>query len=802
MQTLWQDLKYAARTLRKSPGFTLVAVLTLALGIGANSAIFSVVHSALLQPLPYENPDRLYIIWESASQVGFPKNTPAPANFFDWQARSQSFSKMSALYTDGMNLTGDGQPEFLAGAQVSANFFEVFGVQPQRGRGFVRGEDAAGAGQVVVISNRLWQRRFGGDEGALGKVVHISGKPYTVVGVAPATFRFPSPEFDLWMPMPWDADDKTNRGNHFLYVVGRLKDGVTEQAAAAEIQTIAKQLEQEYPATNKNLGAHIESLRAYFAGDVRRPLWVLMGAVGLLLLIACVNIANLMLARATARRREMAIRAALGAGGARLVRLMLSESVLLAVCGGALGVALASAGLGALGALLPESIAFAGQITLNSTVLAFTLGISVVTGILFGLIPALQVRRVDLSSSLKAASQSIASGHRGLRSVLIAGEVALSLCLLVGAGLMMRTLMGLLNAPLGFQPENVLTLRTAIPPARYKDQNSRIRFFKQVTEKVRALPGVEAAGYTGHLPLVFQGDSVGVRIEGRPEDPAGIPSIASIRVITPEYFRAMGMGIRAGRGFTEMDTEKVEPVMVVNEQFARKYFPGEEVIGKRVWRAGRWVTISGIVQDVRQWGVDIPPKEEMYVPMAQHQRDYFLPQDLAIRTAGNPLAIADAVRQVVREVDPDQPVFRLRTLEDVVSFALAQRKLQSYLFGGFAGLALLLAAVGVYGVLAHLVSERTHEFGIRMALGAQRGDVLRLVLRHGLLMAGIGVVIGAGAALVLTRFMSGMLYGVKANDPATFASVAALLLVIAAAATYLPARHATKVDPMVALRYE
>ncbi|MBI3404108.1 MAG: ABC transporter permease [Acidobacteria bacterium] len=808
MNTLFQDIRYGLRMLLKSPGFTVVAVLTLALGIGANAAIFSVVHTVLLKPLPFAEPERLYMVWEDSTHWGFPKDTPAPANYFDWKEQSRSFESMAAMEDEQVNLTGVDEPEQLGAMHASADLFPVLGVQAKIGRVFTAENDRAGAAPVAVLSHRLWQRRFSGDAGIVGKAITLDGKSVTVVGVLPADFQFLTPQFDLWMPLAWDASRRTERENHFLYVVGRLRKGVSETEARTEIQIIAKRLELAYPKTNTNLGATIEPVRTFFAGDARPALLALMGAVGAVLLIACANLATLVLSRSDARRREMAVRAALGAGRLRMARMLLTESVLLAIVGGTAGLLLAAWGVSALVALLPETISRAGQIQLNPTVLGFTMLLSIGSGILFGLAPAWQANRLNLNGDLKEGARG-STGDRGrIRSTLVVAEIALCMCLLVIAGLVTKSLSQILSMPLGFDPEHALTMRTVLPADRYRQLPARVNFFKQVQDGVQALPGVTATGYSSHLPMTWGGDNNSFVLEGETPPPPGQEHMVSARVVTPGYLRAIGMSLRQGRDFTERDTLESDRVVIINERLAKQYFPNGDALGRRLTRGNGlpgnalWMTIVGITEDVHQTGLDTNVKTELYLPSAQFPGFYFVPRDLVVRTAGDPSSLAGAVRGVIRSVDKDQPISGVMPVKKVVAGTLAQRELQVYLFGGFGGIALLLAAVGTYGVLAQIVAQRTQEFGIRMALGARPQDVLRMVLARGAILAGIGLGIGFAASYGVTRLLGALLFGVSASDAQTFALAGVLLAAVGLLACYVPARRAARVNPLVALRYE
>jgi putative ABC transport system permease protein len=807
MEALWQDAKQAARGLAKSPGFTLVAVLTLALAIGANTAMFSAFYSALVKPLPYANPEQLFMLWEDASFYGSPKDTPAAANFFDWREQSHSFPEMAAMSTDTMNLTGSGEPEQVGVAASSANLFSILGVRPQFGRVFVAGEDAEGKPGVAVLSHRFWQRKFGGDAGVVGRSLVLDSRPFTVIGIMPATFTFPADLIDLWTAFPWNPELRNNREDHYLWVVGRLNEGISPVAAQAEMKAIATRLSQAHPETNTNLGCNIEPLRDFYAGDVRPALLALMGAVGLVLLVACANVANLLLVRSAHRSRDLCVRVALGASRQHLMRLVLTESFLLAGAGVALGIALAVGLVRMMRVLLPAGWSGGARMELSLPVLGFAVALALLTSLLFGFAPALQVSRVRLLSSLNQNTRTVAGGGHQVRSALVVGEIALSLCLLIGAGLMLRTLVALANAPLGFKPEGAMLVRTPLGGEKYRPHDVRVRFFRQVLEKVHALPGVVAAGYSTNLPLTFGGNQNSVIIEGRPVPPPGQFDIVPVRIVTPNYFRAVGTALLQGRATNDFDTVDSERVALVNQSFARRFWPQEDPLGKRFQRGtqiveGGWLRVVGVVEDTPQVSVESGAKAEIYLPHTQFRGYFFVPKDLVVRAAGDPLMLAGPVRDAIHAIDKDQPVAQAVTLESVVAGALAQRRMQSALFLGFAAIALVLAAVGLFGVLSQLVAQRTREFGIRMALGAQAGDVLRMVLRHALALVLLGSALGVLGYLALARFVSSLLYQVSGTDPWTIAGVTGLLAAVALLACVFPAWRASRVDPNIVLRYE
>jgi len=803
METLWQDLRFGARVLARSPGFTAVAVLSLALGIGANAAIFSLVEAVLLRPLPFREPERLVMVWEDASQVGFPRNTPAPANYADWKAQNQVFEGMAAIRYRSYNLTGDGEPEKINAQAVTADFFPLLGISPAPGRNFLPEEDRPGAGRVVIVGHGLWQQRFGSDPGVVGQELLLDGQKYTIVGVAPAGFQFLATDTALWVPIAFSPQDLATRTSHNLTVLARLKPGVTPQQAHADVGAITERIARDYPDQARDLRAFVLPLREQLAGQVSRALIVLLVAVGCVLLIACANVANLLLAHAAARGKEIAVRAALGAGRARIVRQLLTESLLLALAGALCGLLLAEASMTFLKQLIPEGMTALTGVRIDLRVLGYTVLVSLGAGIVFGLAPALQAARLDLNEALKQGSgRAILGGHRRLRGALVVAEVALALVLLIGAGLMIRTIVRLQGLDPGFRPEKVMTLKTALSRQKYGELPRRAAFYREVLERVRALPGVAAAGYTTSVPLVWRGGTNGFTVEGQPRAPG---RDANHRQISPDYFRTMGIPLRAGRIFDEHDGPNALPVAMINETMAGKFWPGGEALGKRFKLGGPdapWMTVVGIVGDVRQMGLDVPVKAEMYFPYQQIDMFWAAPTFLAIRSAGDPADLVAAVRREVRAVDPDQPISDVRTMEEILGREVAPRRLQMTLLAGFAGLALLLASLGIYGVISYAVSQRTPEIGIRMALGARPRDVLGMVVGGGLRLAALGVGIGLAAALALTRVMASLLYGVSTTDPLTFVSIPLLLLAVALAASYLPARRALRVDPVAALRSE
>jgi len=804
---LLHDLRYAARMQRKNPAFTIIAVIALALGIGANTAIFSVVNTVLLRPLPYKDPERLVMVWEDATKHGYPRDTPAAANFVDWRDQNQVFEGMAAIADESFNLTGAGDPERLEGRRVSANLFPLLGVEPQLGRVFSDAEDQPGSQPVVLLSHALWQRRFGGDPVIVGKALTLNGESHVVVGVMPARFQFPSSDDAAWVPIALTQQEAGNRGRHYLEVVARLKPGTTLPQAQAEMNTIATRLQQQYPNSNADLGAAVQSLHEHLVGDIKPALLILLGAVGLVLLIACANVANLLLARAAVRQKEIAVRVALGARRWRLIRQFLTESILLSTLGGVVGLAIAYGGLIILKSFIPENISQARDISIDFKVLGFTLLVSLVTGVIFGLAPALQAVRFNQIETLKEGGRDAATGGSGkrLRSLLVMSEVAISLVLLIGAGLLINSFLRLRNVDPGFRSENLLTMRIVLPEPKYAKYEPRAAFYTNLLQRVQSLAGVRSAAVTTNLPLYRQGNSISVSIEGRPEPPPGQELIVVTRIISPGYFDTMSIPLLRGRQFTDHDIETSPRAVVISETMARRFWPGEEAVGKRIG-AGRirrpedWIQVVGVVKDVRQFELTADPKPQMY--LSYKQAGFFAPRDLVVKTDVDPTSMAATVRNAVWEIDKDQPVSNIRTMDEILADSIARQRFSMLLLAIFAGVALVLAGVGIYGVMSYSVAQRTREIGIRMALGAQTGAVLKLAVSYGMKLVLVGIVIGLIAAFALTRVMATLLFGVTATDPTTFALISLLLVCVAAIASYIPARRATKVDPIIALRYE
>ena len=809
IEELWQDLRYGARMLRKNPGFTLVAVVTLALGVGANTAIFSVVNAVLLRPLPYAHPSRLVTLWGKTANTGADRMPFSYPNFTDYKNQAQAFESAAAYDTDDAVLTSDDtEAESLSGARVTADLFPLLGVEPALGRVFSTEEDKAGGAAVVVISHGLWQRRYASDPQIVGRQIMLGERSTKVIGVMPRGFTFPVEEekADYWVPLVADpsvAQLLSNRYGKFLTIVARLKPSVRLEQAEAEVSVIARRLEAQYPEANTGWSARLVPLQADIVGGVRPALLILLGAVALVLLIACANVANLLLARAGARGKEIAIRRALGAGRARIVRQLLTESLLLSLAGGGLGLLLAEWLVDVLVATGPADLPRLADVNLDSSVLGFTLAVSILTGLVFGLAPALRASKTDLSEPLKEGGRSSTDGARGnsLRGLLVVSEVALSLMLLVGAGLLIKSFVRLLQADLGYQTERVLTASLSLSETKYPEPDQQAARYQQVLRRVASLPGVEAAGAASLLPLGGR-DSYNVfRIEGRPPFAAGQEPSVRYQVVSPDYFRAMGIQLREGRSFNEGDTKDAPQVVMVNEAFARRHFSGEDPTGKRLSIGDEPPReIVGVVGSVRHRGLDEEPQPEFYVSYLQTPRRDL---NLVVRTAStDPAKLAASVHDAIKEVEKDQPVGGIRTMDALVAHSVAPRRFQMLLLGSFALIALVLAGVGIYGVMAYAVAQRRHEIGVRLALGAQRGDVIRLVVRQGMTLALVGAGLGLVGAFAGARVLGSLLYNVSAGDPWVFACVSALLILTAWLACYLPARRATGIDPMIALRHE
>jgi putative ABC transport system permease protein len=792
------DLKFAFRQLLKNPGFTAVAALTLALGIGANTAIFSLVNAIMLRPPPFPEPGRLIYLSErlphlEGMSIAYP-------NLVDWQKQTVAFENIAGFRSEGYNLTGGEAPERVTGLSVSANFFATLGVAPLQGRVFGPDEDRAGAARVAVISQGLWERRFGRDPHMLGRSIELDAESHTVIGIMPAAFQFPR-EVELWTPLAvlGEMPSWQNRGNHpGIYAIARLKPGVTVQQARVDMDTITTRLGREYPDTNARSGATVMTLRERMVREPRPALLMLLGAVSFVLLIACANLANLLMARSAARAKEMAIRSALGAAQGRIIRQLLCESVVLSLLGAVVGLVLAFWGVGLLRQMIPAELQESIQIHIDGVVLVFTAALAVLTGLGFGLVPALQSSKPDLNETLKEGARGAGEGrkpHR-IRQTLVVSEVALAMVLLVGASLLIRSFDRAQNVSPGFDPTGVLTTYVSLPVVKYPERRDQLTLFERLLEQIKLLPGVQSAAVTHAL---LGGSQTTYLVEGEPPHEPGRSPIADFATVSSDYFKVMGIWVLRGRPFTPADNGKALRVVVIDEKFARKYWKDADPVGKRISTGdtNKWLTIVGVVAHVKNYGVDSHSREEIYLPVAQHPTASLT---LVVK-AGN-ASVAAAIRAAVREIDPDQPLTTFRSMEQILGDSIAPRRIAMLLLSVFSGLALTLAGVGIYGVIAYSASQRTREIGVRMALGARPADVLALILRQSGLLVLAGVVLGLAAALALTRLMETLVFDVKPSDPMTYVLTPLVLLSVAFLASYLPARRAARVDPMEALRYE
>jgi putative ABC transport system permease protein len=821
MNTLFQDLRYGARMLFKNPGITFVVILALALGIGANTAIFSVVDAVLLRPLPYPESDRLVFLNETSKAMD--EISVSYPNFSDWRNQNHVFENIGVYNRSSYNLTGVGDAERIITGQVSADMLTALRAQPAMGRLFTNDEDKPGGTPVVLLSHPLWQRRFGGQANILNQQLMLNNKSYTVIGIMPEGFQFPS-RVEMWVPVGQLSGEASwqQRGNHpGLYGVARLKPGVTFPQAKAEMDTIGANLEKQYQESNAGNGIGLHPLLEVFVGDVRRPLWVLFAAVAFVLLIACANIANLLLARAQSRQKEMAIRSAMGAGRWRIARQLLTESVLLSLIGGTVGMLVAQWGIKLILYISPDALPRAKEIGLDWRVLAFTIGLSFVTGLLFGLVPALQAGVVDVHETLKETGRGT-SGKHWLRSSLVVVEVATTLVLLVGAGLMIRSFYRLQKVNPGFSYDHLTSFTVALPRKKYAESEQRELFYNRLLENLRGLPGVEATAAASGLPLGNNGWQTGFVVDGRPRPPRDQTPLMEACLVTPDYFKAMNIPVKSGRVFDshddrswiagkdlsklDDDEKQMAPLnsIVIDEEFARRFWPGEEAVGKRIAMGSekdpRFLTVLGVVGRVKMEGLGTDSKRvQGYFPFAQTPSSGMT---VILKAAGDPNQLIAAVRQQVKAIDLDQPIYSVRTMDDIRAESVAPERLNLTLLSIFAGIALVLAVVGIYGVMSYTVTQRTHEIGIRMAIGAQPRDVFRMVIGQGMMLALLGVVCGLVGAFGLTRLMASMLFGVEPTDPITFAAIAVLLTGVALVACYVPGRRATKVDPVVSLRYE
>jgi len=801
IEDLWRDFRFSLRSLLKRPGFTAIALLALALGIGANTAIFSLVNAVILQPLPYRDPDRLISVYGTRNRST--QGSVGPTDFLDYRSQNKTFEQFAASGSMmlPMNLTGSGEPERLNASIITGNYFDTFGVRPALGRGFSLENEKTGQDHVTVLSHAFWQTRFGGDPNIVNKTINLDGKAYEVLGVMPAEVVLPQPA-QLWVPINFDADPEMKMRNaRFLRGIGRLKEGVTLDQAQTDTDLIAAQLEQQYPDSNTGWSLRLIPLREILVGGSRTMLFILFGAVGFVLLIACANVANLLLVRAAARQKEIAMRTALGASRLRIIRQMITESLLLAIFGGALGALLAVAGVKLLVSLGEDNIPRTANVKIDATVLAFTLLISLATGLLFGLAPAIRTMKENLVDALKDGIRggSEATVKNRTRSLLVVFESAIAVMLLIAAGLLIRSLVALQNVDPGFDPNNVLTLRVDLPRQKYNTPEKASNFFEQLETRVAGLPGVEAVGLITDLPLSGEARDMPYRVEGRPA--TSDIAFVDFRRVNKNYFSAMRIPLRRGRNFTEQEVRQSDKAIVVSQAFVDSVFPNEEALGKRliIWSGikNEPYEIIGIVGDTRYQSLQGEPSATMYVPTRE-----FLFVNLVIRTQGDPLSLVGGVRKEVNALDPDQPIAAIRPMTEWVAMSAAGARYRTTLLGLFALLAMILAATGIYGVMSYSVAQRTQEIGVRMALGARPLDVLKLVVRQGMMLALIGVIVGLAGALALTRVMSSLLFGVTERDPITFVAVAALLIVVAFISCFVPAHRATKVDPLVALRYE
>ncbi len=807
--TLWQDIRFGIRTLRKDAGFTAVAVLTLALGIGANTSIFSVVNSVLLRPIPIKDPERIVVV--NQRMPNHQSNVFTTPAYVEWKEQSGLTNRMAASIPKSFSLSGNQQAERIRGARVSANYFPVLGVSPIRGRTFTELEDKPGGGNVAVLSYDLWQQRFNRDENVLGRTLTLDGADYIIIGVMGPDFDLFGAKVQLWVPLQLAASDseRAARNVHWLTAFARLDAGVTKSSAQAQLDTIASRIHKQNPDDDAGWGADLYTLREYNTGSIQPALLVLLGCVGFVLLIACANIANLLLARGAARRKEIAIRIAIGAGRGRIVRQLLTESMLLAVLGGGLALLIAYGGIQILVHMNPASIPGVEEVAMDRRVLLFTLAISMLGGALFGLVPAIQGSRVDSNTWLKEGARG-SSGNLGAhRSVLVAAQIGMALMLLIGAGLLLKDLWLLRGVAPGFNSTGVLTLRVSVPQANYSVTQIPL-FYKQVLEKTSALPGVASAALARDLPMAGTDPSMPVQVEGRPpEDLGGESIVTRFRAISPNYFHTLGIPLLSGREFLESDTVDSEAVAIISQTLAREYWPKESPLGKRIipnLPGARWCTIVGVVADVRHWSADVPLEPTAYYPFTQVPAG-FLPllensMAIAVRTTVPPGSLTSSIRAAIRSVSPDAPIFGVQTLEQLYEDSGSLRRFNLSLLGVFAALALTLAAIGIYGVVAFTVAQRTREIGIRLAYGAQPSDVLRMILLQSSRLVIIGVVAGIAAAAALARVMESLLAGVNSRDPLTFITVAIVVTIAALLASYIPARRAMKVDPIVALRCE
>ena len=809
MNTL-QDIRYGFRMLIKRPSFTIIVVLTMALGIGANTTIFSAVDAVLLNPLPYKDPDSLMAVWETNKQLSpevWDRNEVALGNFRDWRSRNQVFDQLGSLFYADVNLTGVGEPERIKSCVVSTNFFQVLGIQPMIGRSFLPEEEKPGSPRAVILSNGLWERLFGSDPNLTNKSLTLNGNPVAVIGVMPPGFdvQFPtSIRVDMWLPMRVDPAD-FNRNNHYLYAVARLKPGISRDQAQTEMNLISSQLQQQYPETNAQKGVNIVPLRKQVVGNVESYLYLLFAAVGFVLMIACANVAGLLLARVTARHKEVAVRIALGASRWRIIRQLLTESIILSALSGLLGLVFAYVGIKLLVTLTPPDVPRLHEIGLHIPVFFWTLVISILTGVLFGLAPALQASRPDLNESLKKTGRNQGGFQGGgLRNPLIVSEVALALLLSVGAGLMIKSFIRLQQVSPGFEVDKLLTMSIALPRQKYREPQQANVFFDQLAEQIKTVPGVKSVGGIDPLPFSNSNSTTGFLVEGAPVVPLAERPDVGRRTVTPTYFETMGIPVLKGRSFTAQDRDDTPDVIIVNEALASRYWPNQDVVGKRLGveddaSKQEWRQIVGVVGNVKHQALEAEAKPEVYFPNQQSPKNFM---SVVVRTSSDPASMISAIRSQISTIDKDQPVFDIMTMDQRLAKSVASSRFVMLLLGSFSVLALGLAAVGLYGAMAYLVTQRTQEIGLRMALGAQRSDVFKLIVGKGMRLVIIGMAIGLVASLALTRVMGSLLFEVTPTDALTFVIVSVVLLTVALLACYIPARRATNVDPLISLRSE
>jgi len=812
LETVWQDIKYGARSFASKPGFTAFAIAVLATGIAANTSIFSLANAVLLRALPYKNANRLVMVWEDASFYGFPEDTPSPGNFTSWKTQNHVFEDMAATAGASLNISGEGEPERITGRSVTANFLSVLGVSPSLGRDFTEVEDHPDVNHVAILSYGLWLRRFGGDPQAVGKQMILNDHSYTVVGVMPRGFKFAESEVEIWIPLGLTDKAKVNHDSHYLEVVARLKPGVKVAEATADLQTIAAQLTRQFPETNAHVGAYAQPLRDHIVGKLREAIYLLVGAVAFVLLIACANVANLLLARASGRQREMAVRMTMGAGRWRIVRQMLTESILLSSVAGGIGLVLSIFCVGLLTKLVPDALPEAKIPGMNLGVLVFTMLVSLATAAFFGIVPALRVSRLDLNKALKMGGgrNGVGAGSGRTRDLLVALEFALAIVLFAGAGLMIRSFLALRGQDPGFRTDNIIVFRTPLPRPRYADPVKSSAFFDQVLTRIQSLPGVVSVGCASWVPLTNFGGATGVFLEGQtPPSPgqSAFVNISNVRMVNDKYLQTLSVELMQGRWFDERDNGQSPAVAIVNQTAVNQIWPGKNPLGLR-FKLGSatsknpWVNVVGVAGDMHQAGLARPARPEIYFPYSQQIGVGYDPGYVIVKTTGDSSQLARAIREQVWAVDSQQPVAGGFPLAELLDDELAPRRTQANLFGIFAGLALVLAAMGIYAVLSFAVTQRTQEFGIRMALGAQQRNVMRMVFGEGFKMMAAGIGVGLICAAGLTRLVTHLLFGVAPLDPLTFIGVPIILTGVGIAACWIPARRATRVDPMVALRYE